>query len=62
MNRRTIRIIIMFATVSLIGIIATQFFWVKNAYNLEEKQFNERVNLALSNVSKKFKKLASNVD
>ncbi|MCB0408579.1 MAG: HAMP domain-containing histidine kinase [Flavobacteriales bacterium] len=51
MNRRTIRIIIMFATVSLIGIIATQFFWVKNAYNLEEKQFNERVNLALSNVT-----------
>lgn len=53
MNRKTIRIIIMLATVSLIGIIATQFFWVKNAYNLEEKQFNERVSLALSNVTHK---------
>lgn len=53
MNRRTIRIIILFATVSLIGIIATQFFWVKNAYNLEEKQFNERVHLALNNVTHK---------
>ena len=53
MNRKTIRIIIMLATVSLIGIISTQFFWVKNAYNLEEKQFNERVSLALSNVTHK---------
>jgi len=51
MNRLTIRIIIFLATASLIGIIATQFFWVKNAYNLEEKQFNERVTLALSNVT-----------
>jgi two-component system phosphate regulon sensor histidine kinase PhoR len=53
MNRKTIRIIILLATVSLVGIIATQFFWVKNAYNLEEKQFNERVSLALSNVTHK---------
>lgn len=53
MNRKTIRIIIFLATFSLIGIIATQFFWVKNAYNLEEKQFNERVSLALSNVTHK---------
>jgi len=51
MNRRTIRIIIFLATLSLIGIIATQLFWVKNAYNLEEKQFNERVHLALNNVT-----------
>lgn len=51
MNRRTIRIIILFATISLIGIVATQFFWVKSAYNLEEKQFNERVFVALNNVT-----------
>lgn len=51
MNRKTIRIIIFFATLSLVGIIATQFFWVKNAYNLQEKQFNDRVHVALSNVT-----------
>jgi len=51
MNRKTIRIIIFLATFSLIGIIATQIFWVKNAYNLQEKQFNECVHLALSNVT-----------
>ncbi|MBI2281396.1 MAG: HAMP domain-containing histidine kinase [Bacteroidetes bacterium] len=51
MKRQTIRTIIFLATISLVGIIATQYFWVKNAYNLEEKQFNERVHIALSNVS-----------
>tara|TARA_B100000809_G_scaffold264895_1_gene322048 strand:+ start:2226 stop:3503 length:1278 start_codon:yes stop_codon:yes gene_type:complete len=51
MNRNTIRIIIFLAVISLIGIIATQFFWVKNAYNLQEKQFNDRVHVALTNVT-----------
>jgi len=51
MNRNTIRIIIFLAVFSLIGIIATQFFWVKNAYNLQEKQFNDRVHVALTNVT-----------
>lgn len=51
MNTKTIRIIILFAIVSLIGMIATQIFWVKNAYNLEEKQFNDRVHIALTNVT-----------
>jgi len=51
MNRNTIRIIIFLAVFSLIGIIATQMFWVKNAYNLQEKQFNDRVHIALTNVT-----------
>lgn len=51
MNRNTIRIIIFLAVFSLIGIIATQMFWVKNAYNLQEKQFNDRVHVALTNVT-----------
>ncbi|MBL4667983.1 MAG: hypothetical protein JKY30_01810 [Flavobacteriales bacterium] len=51
MNRKTIRIIIFLAVFSLIGIIATQMFWVKNAYNLQEKQFNDRVHVALTNVT-----------
>jgi len=51
MNRNTIRIIIFLAVFSLIGIVATQMFWVKNAYNLQEKQFNDRVIVALTNVT-----------
>jgi two-component system, OmpR family, phosphate regulon sensor histidine kinase PhoR len=51
MNRKTIRIIIFLATFSLVGIVATQIFWVKEAYNLQEKQFNERVRIGLNNVT-----------
>ncbi len=51
MNRKTIRTIILLATLSLIGIVATQIFWVRNAYNLQEKQFNDRVHIALTNVT-----------
>ncbi len=57
MNTKTIRIIIVFAVVSLVGMIATQIFWVKNAYNLEEKQFNDRVHLALTNVTRELLKI-----
>ncbi len=51
MKTRPIRIIILLAVISLVGIIATQIFWVKNAYNLQEKQFNDRVHIALVNVT-----------
>ena len=51
MNRKTIRTIIFLAIFSLIGIVATQIYWVKNAYNLQEKNFNDRVHIALSNVT-----------
>jgi two-component system phosphate regulon sensor histidine kinase PhoR len=51
MNRKTIRTIIFLAIFSLIGIIATQMFWVKNAYNIQEEQFNNRVHVALTNVT-----------
>lgn len=57
MNTKTIRVIIIFAVVSLVGMIATQIFWVKNAYNLEEKQFNDRVHLALTNVTRELLKI-----
>ncbi|MBL4593738.1 MAG: HAMP domain-containing histidine kinase [Flavobacteriales bacterium] len=51
MNRKTIRTIIFLAIFSLVGIIATQIFWVKNAYNIQEEQFNDRVHVALTNVT-----------
>ena len=47
MNKRSIRLIITFASVSLIGLIATQLFWVDNAFNLAETQYDNRVTIAL---------------
>lgn len=47
---RTITIVILLATLSLGIIVAGQVFWVKNAYDLQEKQFTGRVVVALSEV------------
>ncbi len=57
MNRNTIRTIILLATISLVGIVVTQIYWVKKAYNIQEKQFNEKVVLALNSVVKSIKKI-----
>jgi len=50
MGKRTIRAIIIFASLSLVGLISTQTFWVKNAINLAEEQHDHRVDLALDDV------------
>lgn len=50
MNRKTIIVTVLLAVISLVIIIAGQVFWVRKAYHLQEKQFNERVFQALSNV------------
>lgn len=52
MKRKIIRNIILLATISLGGVIATQIYWVSKAFNLQEKQFNDQVQLALNDVVK----------
>jgi two-component system, OmpR family, phosphate regulon sensor histidine kinase PhoR len=51
MNRKTIRNIIILATISIVGIVVTQFYWINKAYNIKETQFNHSVNFALRNVA-----------
>lgn len=53
MKRNTVRWVVVFAAISIIGIIGTQIYWVRQAYNLREKQFTHRVDLALANVADK---------
>lgn len=57
MNRRAIRLIIFFAAFTIVGIFSFQMIWVQRAFNLQEKQFNERVHVALTNVVEEIKKL-----
>lgn len=52
MNRNTIRIIIVLASVLLIGLVTTQIFWVSKAYKLEQKQFDHDITKALKNVGR----------
>jgi two-component system phosphate regulon sensor histidine kinase PhoR len=52
MSRRTIRLVIVLATLSIVGIIVTQIFWVRRAFDFREKEFDEKVTLALQSVAK----------
>ncbi|MCF8278024.1 MAG: HAMP domain-containing histidine kinase [Flavobacteriales bacterium] len=52
MTRQTIRIVIALATISIIGLFATQLFWMNKAFDLREREFNDRVNIALRSVAK----------
>lgn len=50
MQRSHIIIIILFASISLVGLTITQLFWVWNAVDLSEKQHDHRIDLALEEV------------
>lgn len=51
MNRRTIRIVIALATFSIVGLFATQLYWMGKAFDLREREFNDRVHIALRSVA-----------
>jgi signal transduction histidine kinase len=50
MNKRVLYILIASICISLIGIIAVQFFWIRNAFQVKEVQFARSVNDALGSV------------
>ena len=52
MTRKKIRIIIILATLSLVGLVTAQLLWLNKAYTSEEKEFNLTVNVALSKIVK----------
>jgi two-component system, OmpR family, phosphate regulon sensor histidine kinase PhoR len=52
-SRLTLRIVIVLAAVSILGITAIQVYWVRRAFDLKENQFNQDVTRALTNVSTK---------
>lgn len=53
MSRTTLRIIIVLAGLSIVGITATQIYWVRRAFDLRENQFYHDVHGALANVAQK---------
>ncbi len=57
MKKNTIKIIIILTSISLLGLIGTQLFWIKNAVTLSEKHFDHRVTLALKEVLDQIEKI-----
>lgn len=51
MKSSTIRLIVVLATISILGISITQIYWVKRAFALKETEFDRHVNTALFNVA-----------
>ena len=47
MNKRLLTGVILLMTISLVGIILVQLFWIKNAFEVKEEQFDRSVNEAL---------------
>lgn len=53
MKKKVLNVIIAFICISLAGIVAVQYFWIRNAIEVKEAQFNRSVNEALSAVVNK---------
>lgn len=51
MKRNSIGFLIIMATVSVVGILLVQFFFLKNSYDLNEKQFHQLTTSALRSVA-----------
>lgn len=51
MKSSTIRLVVILATLSILGITIIQLYWVKRAFNLKEAEFERSVNTALYNVA-----------
>lgn len=47
-------IIILFAAISLIGVVLTQLYWVHQAYLMKEEQFDNRVRISVKSVLNDF--------
>ncbi len=51
MNKKVFILIILLMSISLVGIIAVQVFWIKNSVEMADNQFKSDVNAALLKVS-----------
>ena len=51
MKRKNLRRIILFGSIVMLGLLAVQGFWLKRAFDIEERQFNHTVQVALKNIA-----------
>ncbi len=53
MKNNHIRLAVILGSISIVGIIAFQFYWVNQSFDLAEQQFNRTAEIALYNVAEK---------
>jgi two-component system phosphate regulon sensor histidine kinase PhoR len=49
--QKRIRIVVIFGTISLLGLIITQIYWVQRAFSIHEKELDQSIQVALINVA-----------
>ena len=52
MNNKTIRLITILSIASILGVLTSQAYWIKNAVEAQDSEFNLRVNTALRTVAR----------
>lgn len=53
MKRTTLRLFLLLGTLSIAGIMLIQIYWVRKAFDLNEKQFNQTIHIVLKSVAQK---------
>jgi two-component system phosphate regulon sensor histidine kinase PhoR len=53
MRKNTIRYITLLGAISVAGIVLIQIYWVRKAFDLKQKEFNQTIQIALGNVAEK---------
>jgi len=53
MARQSIRLVLILATIALIGVGFIQWFWLERAFNLKALQFSQSVKIALTNTAQR---------
>ena len=61
MKNSTIIRVVLVGALAIISIIGVQTYWVLNTWSVKEKEFRERVVVALLNVAKEFEKLGNQI-
>ena len=59
MNDATIRRVIVLGALAILGVLGVQSYWVIRTWNLQEKEFNDKVHTALISVAEDLEKLGS---
>jgi two-component system phosphate regulon sensor histidine kinase PhoR len=59
--QKRIRIVVVLGTISLIGLIITQLYWIQKAFDIREKELDQSIQVALIEVSKDMAAYTGNV-
>ena len=51
MKRKNLRRVILFGSIVMMGLLVVQSFWLKRAFDIEERQFNHTVQVALKHIA-----------